>query len=152
MLPVITAAAPPTALRIKKLRRSTPGGTAFEINSIVLPSGSLTLVLSDGPFELTVSSTVLFSFSDMVQSPHFHLDSDRHEPPQLRFSDFANLRFVGLFLNSVLLRFASSHWLNSVLPPYQLYSRTNSAIPVRITRYLDFTDFCPEVRLGVGMD
>src|SRR5258705_4023182 len=83
MLPVITAAAPPTALRIKKLRRSTPGGTAFEINSIVLPSGSSTLVLSDGSFELTVSSTVLFSFSDMVQSPNFHLDSDRHEPPQL---------------------------------------------------------------------
>ena len=38
--PIITAAAPPTALRIKKLRRSTPGGISFEINPLVSASGS----------------------------------------------------------------------------------------------------------------
>ena len=38
--PVITAAAPPTALRIRKLRRSTPGGTSCEINRLVSASGS----------------------------------------------------------------------------------------------------------------
>ena len=40
MRPVITAAAPPTALRIKKLRRSTPGGISCEVNPLVSASGS----------------------------------------------------------------------------------------------------------------
>ena len=40
VLPVIRAAAPTTALLIKKLRRSTPGGTSVEVNAVVSASGS----------------------------------------------------------------------------------------------------------------
>src|SRR4051794_9386673 len=39
--PVITAAAPPTALRIRKLRRSTPWGTSCAIKGRVSANGSV---------------------------------------------------------------------------------------------------------------
>src|SRR5947207_15402491 len=62
VLPVITAAAPTTALLIKKLRRSTPGGTSSEINAVVSASGSSRI-------ELVLSSFVLsFSKRDMWTS------------------------------------------------------------------------------------
>src|SRR5678815_1915000 len=93
MLPVITAAAPPTALRIRKLRRSTPGGTAFEINAIVPPSGSVTLVLFDGSFELTVSSIALFFFLDMIPLLTFNLFQITGEPHSVRSQRLANFRF-----------------------------------------------------------
>ena len=44
---VMTAAAPPTALRIRKLRRSTPGGISCAINRLVSASGS-SVCLSSG--------------------------------------------------------------------------------------------------------
>src|SRR5215217_7396178 len=68
-LPVIIAAAPTTALLIKNLRRSTPGGTGREINSTAPSNGSLSLDSCDRLVELTVSSSDSFSFSDMVKSP-----------------------------------------------------------------------------------
>jgi hypothetical protein len=64
-LPVIIAAAPTTALRIRKLRRSTPGGGSCEVTSFVLPSGSLRSVSSVG---LGTVLSKLFSLFDMVIS------------------------------------------------------------------------------------
>src|SRR5688500_1538967 len=75
--PVIMTVAPTTALLIRKVRRSTPGGTACEINSTGLSSGSLMLDSRDRPVELTVSSNVSLSFSDMMRLLNFHLNSDQ---------------------------------------------------------------------------
>src|SRR3954454_7527149 len=73
LLPVIIAAAPTTALRIMKLRRSTPGGTAGEANSTAPTKGSGTVDSGDGLVEPAVLSSVSFSFSDMVNLLNFQL-------------------------------------------------------------------------------
>src|SRR5215212_10820327 len=73
LLPVIIAAAPTTALLIKNFRRSTPGGTGREINSTALSNGSLSMDSCDRLVELTVSSSVSLSLSDMVNLLKFCL-------------------------------------------------------------------------------
>src|SRR5215204_1312213 len=71
LLPVIIAAAPTTALLIKNFRRSTPAGTAREVNSTVLSKASVTLDSGDRLVELAVSSSVSFSFSDILNLLNF---------------------------------------------------------------------------------
>src|SRR5215213_4973300 len=83
LLPVIIAAAPTTALLIKKFRRSTPGGTAGEANSTAPSNGSFTLDSCDRLVELAVSSSVSFSFSDILNLLNFHLNSDQRVPQTL---------------------------------------------------------------------
>src|SRR5687767_4705872 len=68
----MTTAAPATALRIIKLRRSTPDGTACESNPLVSPNGSVTSASTDcslslGSASSSVSSLVI-SFSPFVQT------------------------------------------------------------------------------------
>src|SRR5215211_6687496 len=71
LLPVIIAAAPTTALLIKKFRRSTPGGTAGEANSTAPSNGSFILDSCDRLVELAVSSSISFSFSDILNLLNF---------------------------------------------------------------------------------
>src|SRR5215208_938474 len=71
LLPVIIAAAPTTALLIKNFRRSTPAGTSREANSTVLSKASVILDSGDRLVELTVSSSVSFSFSDILNLLNF---------------------------------------------------------------------------------
>src|SRR5829696_5739237 len=83
LLPVIIAAAPTTALLIKNFRRSTPAGTSREANSTVLSKASVTLDSGDRLVELAVSSSVSFSFSDILILLKFHLKfrRDAGAPP-----------------------------------------------------------------------
>src|SRR5215217_1422589 len=71
LLPVIIAAAPTTALLIKKFRRSTPSGTALETSSTAPSNGCFTLDLCDRLVELAVSSSISFSFSDILNLLNF---------------------------------------------------------------------------------
>src|SRR4030095_6415026 len=64
--PIITAAAPPTALRIKKLRRSTPGGPSRESNRLVSANGSSLTTSPSFSVELSLSSNFSFSLFGMV--------------------------------------------------------------------------------------
>src|SRR5689334_16684828 len=64
------AAAPTTALRIRKLLRSTPVGTSCETRSAVLPNGSELLIF-------------LSSLFDMIYLLYFFEHSVRCEPLQL---------------------------------------------------------------------
>src|SRR5215211_2664496 len=82
-LPVIIAAAPTTALLIKNFRRSTPGGTALETSSTAPSNGSFILDSCDRLVELAVSSSISFSFSDIVNLLNFHLNSDRRDSSNL---------------------------------------------------------------------
>src|SRR5215203_4937675 len=93
LLPVIIAAAPTTALLIKNFRRSTPAGTSREVNSTVLSKASFTLDSGDRLVELAVSSSVSFSFSDILILLKFYLNLDemRGAPP-LCFNEFEYLR------------------------------------------------------------
>src|SRR5215207_1545252 len=90
---VVIAAAPTTALLIKNFRRSTPAGTAREVNSTVLSKASVTLDSGDRLVELAVSSSVSFSFSDILILLKFYLNLDemRGAPP-LCFTEFEYLR------------------------------------------------------------
>src|SRR5215213_830742 len=66
VLPVIIAAAPTTALRIRKLRRSTPVGTSRETSWWVSASGSSRTALGGSSVELNSPSNFSSSLSDMV--------------------------------------------------------------------------------------
>src|SRR5215213_91412 len=83
LLPVIIAAAPTTALLIKNFRRSTPAGTSREASSTAPSNGSFILDSCDWLVELAVSSSISFSFSDIVNLLNFHLNSDRRVPQTL---------------------------------------------------------------------
>src|SRR5687767_9352103 len=149
MVPVITAAAPPTALRIKKLRRSTPGGTSRESNSTVSSSGSVTLDLCDRPVGLTVSSNVSFSFSDMVP-PRSHLDSDQTRTAATRSQRPRNLPVLCASVPKTRC-FAGRVIPNggTQLPPNQTLCASEERDTVRSNRFLTVTD-CLDVRPGVG--
>src|SRR5688500_12082695 len=69
------AAAPPTAQRIKKLRRSTPGGIGFEINRLVSASGSSRTTSPGFSVEPSLSSNFSFPLFDMVHLLTFQIES-----------------------------------------------------------------------------
>src|SRR6266436_2944962 len=64
--PVITTVAPTTALRIRKVRRSTPGGIAAESNWSGGPSGSSRSGSHGCSIERSLSSDISFSFLNIM--------------------------------------------------------------------------------------
>src|SRR5262249_19102689 len=73
--PVITAAALPTAVRIKKPRRSTPCGISCAINRRVSANGSSRKASRDVAVERGVSADSSASLFDIDQPLPFHRES-----------------------------------------------------------------------------
>src|SRR5258705_5189835 len=106
MLPVIIAAAPPTALLIKNFRRSMPGGISCEINSAGLPRRSSQSASSG--FVSLFMSFLLKCWWRVASAPADGLESEPFLPAFAAIHKTENDRHPGQQVTNTLFTAAAS--------------------------------------------